>query len=173
MFAVRQMKDVDSTVVLFYTAFIGLFISLIATAALDHFVFPTDLWEISYLLGVGILTLISQEALTRALRLESAGLISLLRTGDIVWSFMWQVVIFRVIPHYLSIIGALLVVFCVSVISLREAAVKLPPDSRLAIVVRKADNFLDSLTSMCTCCCRKKDQPVENLTENVRLTVSS
>ena len=151
---VRHMKDVDSTIVLFWTAFVGLFISLIATATLDHFVFPTDWLEIIYILGVGILTLVSQEALTRALRLESAGLISLLRTGDIVWSFVWQITLFRIIPHYFSIIGALLVVFCVMFISLREAGEKMPANSKVGQLIRKINRKMDAID--CTACCKKK-----------------
>lgn len=144
---VRHLKPVDSTVVLFWTAFVGLIISLIATAAVDHFVWPTNPREIGYVIGVGLLTLISQEALTRSLKLESAGLISLLRTSDIVWSFVWQIALFGIIPHYFSIIGACLVVLCVTFVSLREAADKLPPQSRL----RRAVKALDRLS--CTTCC--------------------
>ncbi|OQV14418.1 putative Solute carrier family 35 member G1 [Hypsibius exemplaris] len=155
---VRHMKQVDSTVVLFWTAFVGLIISLVATAAADDFIFPTDLQEISYIIGVGVLTLISQEALTRALRLESAGLISLLRTGDIVWAFVWQIALFHVVPHYFSIIGAIMVVVCVMFVSLREATEKLPPGSRL----RRAIQAINGATEDAGRCCRRKRRPLHH-----------
>ncbi|GAV02873.1 hypothetical protein RvY_13385 [Ramazzottius varieornatus] len=135
--ALRFMKELNSTIISFYTATIGAILSFIITGALHEFFVPTDPKVIGSIFGVGILSLVSNESMNRALRLESAGLIALLRTFDIVWSFIWQLTVFKLVPHYFSIIGAVLVIVCVALLSMKETVQKLPPSSRVVIFVGK------------------------------------
>ncbi|GAV02834.1 hypothetical protein RvY_13350 [Ramazzottius varieornatus] len=129
--AVRYMKDLNSHIVLFHMGVVGVASSAITAGALKEFGPLSDPKEIGGLFGVGLLSWLKNETMVRALQLESAGLIALLRTGDIVWAFIWQIAIFRTAPHYLSIIGAVLVVACVSFLSISESLKKLPADSKV------------------------------------------
>lgn len=120
--SVRRLKVVDSFVVLFWTATVGMVVTAVLAGSIDGFHMTQELRDIGYVFGLGICSLISQESLTYALKLETAGMISLLRTGDIVWSFIWQIAVFREYPHYLSIIGAILVAVSVLFLSLKETS---------------------------------------------------
>ncbi|GAU90913.1 hypothetical protein RvY_03265-2 [Ramazzottius varieornatus] len=134
---IRHMKNLDSNFVLFYMAVIGLIVSAIVTGALNQFGPMNDPKEIGAFFGVGFLAWLSSESMVRALRLETASLIALLRTGDIVWAFIWQITIFKMMPHYFSIIGAVLVVLCVSLLSIKESISKLPAESRARLFVER------------------------------------
>ena len=156
---VRYMKTLDSNFVLFYMSVIGLIISAIVTAAMKQFAQMTNAKEIGALVGVGVLSWLSNECMVRALRRETANLIALLRTGDIVWAFIWQITIFKVMPHYFSIVGAVLVVLCVSCLSVKEAIAKLPAESRVRVFAQKMMQPATKVREKMTCK-SKTGQPV-------------
>jgi drug/metabolite transporter (DMT)-like permease len=70
-----------------------------------------------------------QILLTLALQREQAGPVSIARSADIVFAFIWQVLFFHVVPNRYSIAGAILVTSSVMLTGLRKWAVALPESS--------------------------------------------
>ncbi|XP_065336171.1 solute carrier family 35 member G1-like [Cloeon dipterum] len=69
---------------------------------------------------VGILGLVGQVLLTRALSMEGAGKVSVTRTLDIVLAFVVQVFWWEQVPGWMSILGAFLVCISVAAIGTEE-----------------------------------------------------
>lgn len=107
-------KEVGSRVVVFYVAVVGTIISLIASLISNFgFKFPDcRTHDALYVLGAGALGYGGQLLVTKALTLEKASIISLLRTTGIAFSFVLQLIVLHVVPDGLSIGGAILVLLC-------------------------------------------------------------
>lgn len=107
-------KEVGSRVVVFYVAVVGSIISLVASLISNfRFKFPyCRTYDALYVLGAGALGYSGQLLVTKALTLEKASIISLVRTTGIAFSFVLQLIVFHVVPDGLSIGGAILVLLC-------------------------------------------------------------
>jgi drug/metabolite transporter (DMT)-like permease len=70
-----------------------------------------------------------QILLTLALQFEEAGPVSIARSADIVFAFIWQILFFKEVPNRFSVLGAFLVVSSVILSGLRKWALALPRDS--------------------------------------------
>lgn len=81
--------------------------------------------------ALGVFSFGGQILLTLALQMEQAGPVSIARSADIVFTFIWQVLFFQEVPNRYSIAGAILVTSSVLLIGVRKWAVSQPPDSRL------------------------------------------
>ena len=77
-----------------------------------------------------------QILLTLALQYEQAGPVSIARSADIVFAFVWQILFFKESPTVFSVFGALLVVTSVVLSGLRKWALALPRDSELRTRLR-------------------------------------
>lgn len=85
-----------------------------------------DRWLV---LALGIFSFLGQILLTISLQLEEAGPISIARSADIVFAFIWQVLFFKEIPSGYSIAGALIVTFSVILTGLKKWSKTLPRES--------------------------------------------
>ena len=107
-------KAVGTRVVVFYVAVVGSVISFAASLISNSgFKFPhCDTYDAVYVLAAGALGYSGQLLVTKALTLEKAAIISLVRTTGIAFSFVLQLIVLNVIPDGLSIGGAILVLLC-------------------------------------------------------------
>lgn len=107
-------KAVGTRVVVFYVAVVGSVISFAASLISNSgFKFPDcDTYDAVYVLAAGALGYSGQLLVTKALTLEKAAIISLVRTTGIAFSFVLQLIVLNVIPDGLSIGGAILVLLC-------------------------------------------------------------
>ena len=107
-------KAVGTRVVVFYVAVVGSVISFAASLISNSgFKFPDcDTYDAVYVLAAGALGYSGQLIVTKALTLEKAAVISLVRTTGIAFSFVLQLIVLNVIPDGLSIGGAILVLLC-------------------------------------------------------------
>ncbi|KAH9382719.1 solute carrier family 35 member G1-like [Haemaphysalis longicornis] len=127
---VRKVKGVHHSVIMFNfgwvaileTATIGLF-----TAKFELPRCGLDRW---LLVVLGAFSFGGQVLLTRALQLEQAGPVSVVRAAaDIVFVFVWQVTFFGEVPDRYTVSGAVLVTSCVLLTGLRKWALTLPESS--------------------------------------------
>uniref|UniRef100_A0A672JCK1 Solute carrier family 35 member G1 n=1 Tax=Salarias fasciatus TaxID=181472 RepID=A0A672JCK1_SALFA len=113
-------KSVHYYLSVWYYAVIGLIECIVVVSVLGEWRLPScgrDRWLLVLIavLGVG-----GQTLLTKALQLEKAGPVALMRTGDVVLSFMFQFVFFNRAPTLWSLGGALCIVASTSGIALRK-----------------------------------------------------
>lgn len=112
-------------VVVFYFPLIATPIAL--PASLPYLKVPT--WqEWLILLGVGLTTQIAQVYMTRGLHLEKAGRAMSVTYLQIVFAFMWGVLLFEEVPSLLSCLGAVMILASAIFVSRsRVVAAPIPP----------------------------------------------
>ncbi|KAL9958166.1 hypothetical protein ACROYT_G035142 [Oculina patagonica] len=110
---IRKMsQEVGTRVVVFYFPLVGSIISL-AGSLISGFKYPDcGTHDAVYMLAVGALGYTGQMISTKALTMEKASVISLVRTIGVAFSFILQLIFLDVIPNGLSIGGAILVLLC-------------------------------------------------------------
>lgn len=83
------------------------------------------------IVALALFSFLGQILLTLALQLEQAGPVSLARSSDIVFAFIWQVLFFSEIPNAYSVAGAILVLSSVVLTGLRKWVLELPENASL------------------------------------------
>ena len=113
-------KSVHYYLSVWYYAVIGLVECLIAVSVLGEWKYPycgRDRW---LLMLIAVLGIAGQTFLTKALQIEKAGPVSLMRTVDVVLAFIFQFIFFNRAPTLWSLGGALCVVASTSGIAVKK-----------------------------------------------------
>jgi drug/metabolite transporter (DMT)-like permease len=121
----RKMRHIHYSTILFTY-------SLWAVIQSGSLVFIMDVWSIPNCLlgnlsivGIGALANLGQICMTKALQLESAGGVGIVRTTDIVFVYIWQWTILGVSPRLVSTIGATIVILAVIATGVKKVLVNL------------------------------------------------
>ncbi|XP_078343970.1 solute carrier family 35 member G1-like [Oculina patagonica] len=108
----KMSQEVGTRVVVFYFALVGSIISL-AGSLISGFKFPDcGTHDTIFALAAGVLGYSGELIATKALAMDKASIITLVRTTGIAFSFILQLIVLDVIPNGLSIGGAILVLLC-------------------------------------------------------------
>lgn len=113
-------KSVHYYLSVWYYAVIGLIECIITVSILGEWKIPScgrDRWM---LMLIAVLGIAGQTFLTKALQIEKAGPVALMRTVDVVLAFIFQFIFFNRTPTWWSLGGALCVVASTSGIALRK-----------------------------------------------------
>ncbi|XP_047464510.1 solute carrier family 35 member G1 [Mugil cephalus] len=113
-------KSVHYYLSVWYYAVIGLIECIIALSVLGEWKLPScgrDRW---LLMLIAVLGIVGQTFLTKALQIEKAGAVSLMRTVDVLLAFIFQFFFFNRAPTWWSLGGALFIVASTSGIALRK-----------------------------------------------------
>lgn len=95
-------------------------------------------WDRFLIIGLALFSFSGQILLTRALQIEQCSTVSIARTSDIVFAFIWQIVFFNELPTLYSLAGAVIVIMAVVLSVMRKYLMALPMESSL----RKKYKFL-------------------------------
>lgn len=128
---IRKLKSLHYAVIMMTFAMVGIVMSHSASLAFGALCLPCSFKERLYLLLLGIFSFCGQVLLTKALQYEQAGPVSICRTADIVFAFIWQVAFLGEIPNVYSVIGATMVTLSVLVMGVRKWLLEMPPQSFL------------------------------------------
>lgn len=80
---------------------------------------------------LAVVSFYGQLMLTKALQCEEAAIVSMTRSAsEVVIAFLCQIAIFRDVPDWFTVLGAILVTVSVLLTSTRKWVLSLPPDSR-------------------------------------------
>ena len=118
-------KSIHFSVIVFYYSMIGLCVSIIISVILFALGVSHQNWHLSkqFLLkdiGIGVLAgmvnFLGHVCFTLAIRSETANRIGLLRTLDIVAAFLLEYAVLKLVPHWIGVIGASLILAGVLVI---------------------------------------------------------
>uniref|UniRef100_A0A8C6STK2 Solute carrier family 35 member G1 n=1 Tax=Neogobius melanostomus TaxID=47308 RepID=A0A8C6STK2_9GOBI len=113
-------KSVHYYISVWYYAVIGLIECIITVSVLGEWKIPScgrDRWM---LMLIAVLGIAGQSFLTKALQIEKAGPVALMRTVDVLLAFIFQFIFFNHPPTWWSLGGALCVVASTSGIALRK-----------------------------------------------------
>ncbi|XP_069316492.1 solute carrier family 35 member G1 isoform X1 [Eulemur rufifrons] len=107
----RKMgKSVDYFLSIWYYVIIGLVGSTIALFILGEWSLPYCGLDRLYLILIGGLGLSAQVFLTKGLQIEKAGPVAVMRTMDVVFAFIFQIIIFNDVPSWWTVGGAICLV---------------------------------------------------------------
>ncbi|CAG2107587.1 unnamed protein product [Medioppia subpectinata] len=113
----RKLKTTAAAVVVFWFAFAVIIFGSIVLLILDKYVLPTGVWTWSLLVAIGLLGIGDQYFLTIALQNESAGPVSVVRTFNIVLSFLWEALLLSDAIEWTSVVGATIISSCVVILA--------------------------------------------------------
>lgn len=126
---VRKIRQVHHLIILANYAWIASFGMSIITYLMDGYNLPDHGSAPWLLMMMGMISFYGQILFTKALQVEEAGIIAVIRSsGELVMAFVFQITIFQQIPDTCTVIGALLVAIAVLFTSLRKYIITLPAD---------------------------------------------
>ncbi|XP_054166947.1 solute carrier family 35 member G1-like [Oppia nitens] len=133
---VRKLKSLHHSVILFNFSWVAITETAMISLLTNNFKLPDNIEAInanSWLMClVAIFSFYGQLLLTKALQSEEAGLVSIVRaSSEVIYAFVFQIVIFKEIPDKWSVLGALLVMLSVLMSSVRKWIISLPKDSKI------------------------------------------
>ncbi|XP_048026699.1 solute carrier family 35 member G1 isoform X2 [Megalobrama amblycephala] len=113
-------KSVHYYLSVWYYAVIGLIECIIVLFILDEWTIPSCGWDRWTLMAIGLLGIAGQAFLTKALQIEKAGPVALMRTMDVVLAFILQFLFLNRKPTWWSLGGALCVICSTSGVAIRK-----------------------------------------------------
>ncbi|OTF80494.1 EamA-like protein [Euroglyphus maynei] len=118
MIALRKLKTTPVAVVVMWYSFTLVVCGSTYLTIANKWIMPntTQIW--SLLIAIGICGILDQYCITLAFQYEKAGPISVVRTFNIVLSFLWEVILLNEDIEWTSILGACLICSCVIVLAL-------------------------------------------------------
>ncbi|XP_075584777.1 solute carrier family 35 member G1-like [Dermatophagoides farinae] len=118
MIALRKLKTTPVAVVVMWYSFTLVVCGSTYLTIANKWIMPntTQIW--SLLIAIGICGILDQYCITLAFQYEKAGPISVVRTFNIVLSFLWEVMLLNEDIEWTSILGACLICSCVIVLAL-------------------------------------------------------
>ncbi|KAK8789098.1 solute carrier family 35 member G1-like [Amblyomma americanum] len=127
---VRKVKGVHHSVIMFNFGWVAILETATIALLTTRLELPRCGFDRWLLVVLGAFSFGGQLLLTRALQLEQAGPVSVVRSAaDIVFVFVWQVAFFGEVPDRYTVSGAVLVTACVLLTGLRKWALTLPESS--------------------------------------------
>ena len=99
---------------------VGMISSSIVTSALKEWVIPRCGKDRVLLILIGVLAFLVHLFTTLATLYEKATTVSIIKTTDVLFTFLLEYLFFGNIPNYITIIGAVLIVSCLIAITLRK-----------------------------------------------------
>lgn len=133
------MTRVHYSVILFNFSLVAIMEMLAISLLFSNFTLPTNGYTPYMIFALALLSYYAQILLTKALQIEEAGIISLIRgSTETIFSFAADIIIFGNKPDQYSIIGAVLVFFSVILLTFRTFIINLPIED----TCRQRFNFL-------------------------------
>ncbi|KAK2503772.1 hypothetical protein MC885_016468 [Smutsia gigantea] len=107
----RKMgKSVDYFLSIWYYVILGLIESIIVLFVLGEWRLPYCGLDRLFLILIGLFGLGGQVFITKAIQIEKAGPVALMRTMDVVFAFIFQIIFFNDVPTWWTVGGGLCVV---------------------------------------------------------------
>lgn len=107
----RKMgKSVDYFLSIWYYVILGLLESIIVLFIIGEWSLPYCGLDRLFLILIGLFGLGGQVFLTKAIQIEKAGPVAIMKTMDVVFAFIFQIIFFNDVPTWWTVGGALCVI---------------------------------------------------------------
>ncbi|GAA6097850.1 solute carrier family 35 member G1 [Tachysurus ichikawai] len=121
MVILRKMgKNVHYYLAVWYYALLGFIECIVVLFVIDEWAVPSCGWDRWNLMAIGVLGIGGQTFLTKALQVEKAGPVALMRTTDVVLAFILQFFFLNRTPTWWSVGGALCVISSTTGVAIRK-----------------------------------------------------
>ncbi|KAL3211057.1 hypothetical protein MRX96_036631 [Rhipicephalus microplus] len=126
------IAEVSRSVVVFHYGCLSMLLVSVVSIVMGRLKIFYNGSQIGYLLLISHLTFAVQMFLTKALQVENASVVTIVKTSaDVLFGFVMQAVFLSVYPDLFSMFGGAFVLLGVLIIGLRKIAQAATPDSRL------------------------------------------
>ncbi|CAG7834662.1 unnamed protein product [Allacma fusca] len=122
----RYLRRVHYSVTTFAFGSWGTVENLVLAVAFGVFSLPRGTYDWLLASALASLTFFGQIAIIMALKCEQTGPVSLVRTCDVIFGFLWQIVFWQVVPDMYSLVGASIIVLGVVLTGIRKWLGSLP-----------------------------------------------
>jgi len=116
----RNLQKVHFSLMMFVLGIWGVFEAGVLAISLDVLKVPELLPDIVMLCGVATLTFFGQLFVLLAIRMGQVGSVSVIRSCDIFFSFLWQYLFLKTEPEAFGILSAILIILAVWLVSFRK-----------------------------------------------------
>ncbi|CAL8110064.1 unnamed protein product [Orchesella dallaii] len=116
----RYIRKVHYSITTLMFGLWGTVENIVLAFALHVFKSPSGLKEWGLIGTLALLTFIGQCAIILAMKAEQAGPVAVVRTFDVIFGVIWQIIILHSFPDKISVIGASIVVLAVGVCGFRK-----------------------------------------------------
>ncbi|OXA51262.1 hypothetical protein Fcan01_14188 [Folsomia candida] len=123
----RRLRTMSYALLNLFFGIWGSLETLFLSALIWTFSPPMNWWDGGLAIALGVLSFISQLCMTLSFKYETAGVISLIRTLDVIFTFIWQYLVFQVVPDRFSVIGAIIVLTGIGLVGVRKWLTELDP----------------------------------------------
>lgn len=121
MVILRKMgKNVHYYLAVWYYAVLGFIECVVVLFIIDEWKMPSCGWDRWIMMSIGVLGIAGQIFLTKALQVEKAGPVALMRTTDVVLAFVLQFLFLNRKPTWWSLGGALCVISSTTGVAIRK-----------------------------------------------------
>ncbi|CAG7816341.1 unnamed protein product, partial [Allacma fusca] len=128
----RKIRQVHWALMLLTFGSWGVAESLVVALGFGVLQLPQGTWDSFLTLVVlPVLVFCGQISIILAVKFENAGPVSLIRTCDVIFSFIWQFIFLSVLPDVYSLVGAIIVVCGVVITAFRKWLSTLPEDNHM------------------------------------------
>lgn len=124
--SLRKLRHTSSIFIVIAFSALSILFSSVAFLSLNDLRYPRCGWHSFYMLCGGFFSCVAQLLITIASKLENAGPLSLVRTVDIFMAFLYQILFFNLYPAWNSILGAVIIFVCVSIIGINKWRIEKP-----------------------------------------------
>lgn len=131
----RYLKDVHYSVFSLFIGTVGLSFALVVTLIQKTLVLP-HIEDLPYFLTLAAFVCVSSISIVIALQNEEAFVVSLVRSCDVIFSFIWEMSLDGKYPNWYSGGGAAIVMFCVVIIFFRKYLTHQEPEKRIYKIFR-------------------------------------
>jgi len=127
----RYLREVNYAIVTTFFGLWGTGQSLVLAVIVGRLELPQGMGDWGLALGLAGVTFVGQMCQTLASKFETAGTVSLCRTMDVVFAFLWQFLFLGVVPDRYSVGGAAIVVFGILLVGIRKWIDELPEEDKI------------------------------------------
>lgn len=114
-------RGLHNSVVICHFGLVGLLFSTAYFIITRNFCVPSNFFDRSILIGMALLGFFGQLFLTVASKTEKPATISICRSTDILFAFIYQILIFHHIPDFFRVVGAFLIIVSVFLIKVKPS----------------------------------------------------
>ncbi|XP_054166193.1 solute carrier family 35 member G1-like [Oppia nitens] len=148
MLILRKLRTTPIPVVCVWFSTVAMLTSLTVVLSIGQWRWPHGWFQYCMLVAIGILGISDQYFMTIALHYESAGPVAITRTLNIVLAFIWDVTIIGEQFDLLSVVGAIVVSFCIVLLGVCKWKAEKP---------EQFDRCRRRLCCYCCCCPDRQD----------------
>ena len=141
---IRLAKKAPPTILIISQGISCIIEGVILLFIFQHFYLLYTIYDYICLLSIGCIGYLAQWSLTKSSQILPAALSSILRSTEILWTYLSQIIFFNQLPSYLTIIGVIAILIAILTVTLEKIRQKKERDKQetqsISLSTQKTNN---------------------------------